>query len=1295
MPSSQENTLDESQQQLASNGVDQTTLQQLSDLCVRQNRQLFLTVASYSVAALIVLTAIILITSQVLGLEQTSSQVLLKTIFSIWVAGVFCISFSAFYIYQSKKKNESEFVHLIEKQMPDLEQRLITSTEFQGENTEGISDAFVSQLHVDAKKHIDSQPFQLQFDTHHAQKPAAVALGLAFAFLFAMTTSEKFQSATRFLVWPSPPENLQIVSEEEIKKPTTNIEKLPTTITVDPGDIEMQRGDDVVITATTDIAFDSVGTESRDGVIGGSHHLVLFTQDDQLNWHQTQMMPVNNSEGLAEEFTVNLQQVTKDTRYYVALLPRQNIQDANNNNEPVQSIEYSIALFDLPRIENLSVTYHYPEYTKLEKNIESPGGDIVAPVGTKIQLVADVNKAVSSAMLNINDTAIELGAEQLTVSGEFIVEEDGEYFIELADQSDRKNKDPLIYYIRAIPDRDPEITLRSPGRDKRVMPLEEIVFDIDASDDYGLTQFEFNYSVIGKADKTIDFLKDDKNKDRKNSQTVTTGNTVLYLEDLDVQPGDVVSYSVSVMDNNGIDGPTQKISDIYFLEVVPTSREFSRARSGGGGGGAGGGGGGGGGDGSALVKTQKDVIAATWKLKNRKVDKDDEDYIADGKIIRDSQAEVAQRAKMSISRLTERGSYENDSYEKAVIALQQSLKEMDVAIESLDEMALNKALASEQRALQEILKAEAQINRTEVATNRNRQNGGGGGGQQRDNEDLRELFEMEMGELENRYELPSQAQNGQQQSDPKANELAERLKELARRQERLTRSQRELARRQEQMSEEQKRRQLEKLQREQEQLRRELSQLSQSMSESNQTQSQQNSQQSSSRSSSQQTAQSQRQQQRQQQQMQQLQQALNQMQQSANSETASQAAANSQKALENLQQQAEQMSQGQQQSVADLQLAIKESTERLIEQQQKMKTELQALSRTQSVGNSRSESMNSEETETILNQQREIKETVDDIRKNLRRIASRSNTGDDNEAASSRDIQQSHQLSQSLRPIQEKMETSNMILKRGMVNLSLKLENDIETELAELQREMNGLGNSSVASNREAEANGEESTEQLAQQVTQLRQALQRLQQQVDQRQKNQLSDQLQGERSGAFTSQPDQNQNANVQESQQQANQNTRQSSGQITNSQLQTTLEQSRQIARDLSQRSAQMVGESSQQNNQSLSRSAPRPGQGGGAFDTQSGSRQMGNEIAGSARSIQSALSQQSVEDFLQRPELLEALLQPIIELDNRLKVQSELKKIDSLLYSSKDENIPDAYKTKVENYYRVLSESDVSQ
>ncbi len=69
-----------------------------------------------------------------------------------------------------------------------------------------------------------------------------------------------------------------------------------------------------------------------------------------------------------------------------------------------------------------------------------------------------------------------------------------------------ESKNPLDYFIRAIVDTPPELTLKRPGRDRDVMRVEEVVLEIDASDDYGLSSFTLHYSVVGADGVEVNFL---------------------------------------------------------------------------------------------------------------------------------------------------------------------------------------------------------------------------------------------------------------------------------------------------------------------------------------------------------------------------------------------------------------------------------------------------------------------------------------------------------------------------------------------------------------------------------------------------------------------------------------------------------------------------------------------------------------------------------------------------------------------------------------------------------------------
>jgi len=534
-----------------------------------------------------------------------------------------------------------------------------------------------------------------------------------------------------------------------------------------------------------------------------------------------------------------------------------------------------------------------------------------------------------------------------------VVARDGTYVVDAFDDAGRKVENPLEYTIRAITDAPPEIFLSMPGRDIRVMALEEVSIAASAKDDFGLTKFDLNYSVAGNAAQRVSLLETPLSQ----GPPAVDGKTTIYLEDLQVAPGDFVTYYLTAADNNGIGGPSEIISDIYFLEVIRTDQAFRRAA-----GQSGGGGGGQSGQGrspSALVENQKNIIAATWKLLNRQNKMAPDKFAEEVNIVSASQQNLLQRTQMSLSRLVERFSFADESFDQAVIHMFEAVTHMQAASERLISSRLKEALGPEQAALQAILKAEAQSRRSAIQMARNRGGASGGDSQRREREDLRELFEMEMGRLENRYEMPAAAARSAAAAQE---DILNQLRQLARRQERLNRAQMDADRRQNRMTEAQQKRRLEELRREQEDLRRQADALSQQLSRTGKNRSAQGA----------------------------LNQAIDRMRQAANNlerRNAGGAAASGREALQNLRDQEQLLQQRHSASLSDLVKALDEKANRLQSQENQILKQMEGLSAPKSRPNTRGENSSDPDNREkvaalIANKDRlqdELKETQETI----------------------------------------------------------------------------------------------------------------------------------------------------------------------------------------------------------------------------------------------------------------------------------------------------------------------------
>ena len=1080
--------------------------------------------------------------------------------------------------------------HYVEDHIPDLEQRLLTSLEFSEDELRfgrrGVSRQFIARLWQDAERQMLRQQREMESITPVGRSWLGFGLsaGAVLAVSVVLLTSGTLRDSFSRLLWPF--EAAEIVMQGE---PPPVIE-----ILIEPGDMELQRGDGLTVAARVSGAAPEAVT--------------LRLQDDNVNWRDVAMRrDGGGSDGAA--FSYYIPSLMEDTTYYVTF----------DQGDTQNSRQYRISVFDLPRVEQIDVAFDYPEYTGMEDLLEEDGGDLIAPVGSAVEITVGFNKAVAEARLEFDPAAegadmpdLPLNIDGNTGAASFTLSQDGVYRVRAVDHSGLASSDPLDYYIRAIVDQPPELALRRPGRDQDVMPLEEVILEVDASDDYGLTRFNLHYSVVGQDEAEVDFLPEEQVRS-------VSGEQLIYLEDLAVEPGDFVSYYLTLADNNGLDGPSEVISDIYFLQVIPTDQEFRRNQGGGGGGG------GQGGDSSALVNIQKDIIAATWKLKNRESRAAPEEFAADAEIIAESQLEATRQARMSIDRLSERLNFSDDSYDQAVENLALAIDQMNLAAAELDLLQVTSALQPEQAALQYILKAEANINRTEISM---RQGGGGGGAAARqEREDLRELFEMELGQLENRYENPnSRGQSARQQEE------ANQLEELARRQEGLTRAQRNLARRAEQLTEEQKRRELERLMRQQEQLSQEVRQLARQMSRGQQSASASRGQSSQGESGGARQTEA-------------LRQAARQMRDAAAAESPSIAAARSQKALENLRRQQRQLGEQADRSVNQLARNLGQRGQQLLEQQRELREAMEEASREMGLGQTRQSVRNDADLDELIEVQQRRQQEIEEIEDMLRAVIARGGNEDQ------RLLSQAQQATRELRPIQEEMQTSNRILRNGMVNLAADIEQTVEDQIEDLAQ--------SLAALDPAQASGNP-LQQAAADARQLRERLQELESQVQALNEN-------GNRPGP----------------------------GMPGVGELREQLRQSRQLALQISQQMRQQAqqGAGGQARGGNRNGDLRQPGADrygpGGEIRTDGG-----NLPWGDARSVTRQITRQDIEDFLNQPELFRALLEPVIELEGALRAQAELEEINNRLYATIEEDIPDEYRGLVQEYYRVLSEQQGS-
>ncbi len=408
---------------------------------------------------------------------------------------------------RSRYSDERVAVH-IESKFPQFENRLISAVQLANRGWDA-SPAMLGELVKDAGA-ICSQVNVLQSIDLVRFRYYAIALGLVvadlalYAWLF---TAELKTSAQRYL------------------KPTANIAAVhKTDIAVTPGHTELPPSADLEVIAKIS------GTPAKNASVqyrfarGGSK--------------EAKMLPGASS----DVFTWRLPNVIENVEYRVSA--------GDHTTE-----YYKATIVSRPSIANMKFALQYPKWTLLkDKTFESKTGDLSEPVGADVTLTLEISKPVkiARAVFVSAQNPEKADPREMRVSGKtaslnFKLTDDGEYSIELVDESGTPNQPVPTYGIRAIADEVPIVALPQPGEDIRITPTETIPVQIKAEDDFGLTKVALKYFPEGneKAVKTLGSW------DVPQSAKTSTRDAKLSPQELGLKTGQTIIYFAEAIDTQG------------------------------------------------------------------------------------------------------------------------------------------------------------------------------------------------------------------------------------------------------------------------------------------------------------------------------------------------------------------------------------------------------------------------------------------------------------------------------------------------------------------------------------------------------------------------------------------------------------------------------------------------------------------------------------------------------------------------------------------------------------------------
>lgn len=482
------------------------------------------------------------------------------------------------------------------------------------------------------------------------------------------------------------------------------------------------------------------------------------------------------------------------------------------------SDEFSIATYVHPELETADAEITPPAYAGQERKKIENTRKVSLLEGSDLAWTIRVNKPLAAAELyGEDDSVISLtpSADDATVLvASHRPEETRKYRLHLVDEKDRANKRPPWFTVTVNRNLPPKLDFVFPKRDVQVSAIEELPVEAKLWDDLGLLKAGATFAY---GDQTREVPLADGALPGGTEHPV---RTLFTLEDIGASPRDLVAYHLWAEDFGPDGQPRRTASDMFFAEVRYFEDIFRESENMGGQGQPGEQG-----QSEQLLKLQKDVMNATWKLVRRAdMGRKYDELGSDIGVVRESQEHAIGQANEAMEEV-------EDAEVRAHIAA--AVEHMGQAVETLvksadfqDEQQLRPAHASERKAYESLIRARSR----EHDVTQSQSQSSSGQGQQSE----QQLMQLEMKQKEMKYEEESQAMDPAEKAAQQAElEFLNRLQELARRQEAIAEKIKELETAlQEAKTEAEKQeleRQLKRLQEEQEQLLRDLDDLGEKM----------------------------------------------------------------------------------------------------------------------------------------------------------------------------------------------------------------------------------------------------------------------------------------------------------------------------------------------------------------------------------------------------------------------------------------------------------------------------------
>ena len=462
------------------------------------------------------------------------------------------------------------------------ENRILSAVQLQktlADNRFGYAPEFIEHLILQTRRDMEQVPGKPVFQSEFPRFKRNLGIAVVGIGLFLITS---FLLPTAFVDFTQAFQALPATLQVDPK----NLEKSIQITEIQPGNIQIERGTDVSITAKVNGHFSApVELYYR---VGKADEAASTTKWQSLPMQQ---MPVDVGHNLqvselSMSYSIMIEKVSRPLQYYISV-------------KEVISEQYQLTISNEPVVTRFQYRLNYPTYTQLQsQTLPANAGDIQALFGTEIVFTGESNKPLEKASLAFEesgDVSLEIkeqsehrSATQPTedgqrqepppmsrvIQGSFIAQQTGNYRIRITDVDGFTNRDPVNYTLTVFKDAIPEVSIVAPARDTVLDNAMLVELKVEATDDHGVQELQLVYRVEVEGAEEVNVpLKrwDVEGTDVRRAVFLT------YTWDVDqigIFPGETLAYYVQALDNDNVSGPNIGKSYTYTLRFPSLSELY-------------------------------------------------------------------------------------------------------------------------------------------------------------------------------------------------------------------------------------------------------------------------------------------------------------------------------------------------------------------------------------------------------------------------------------------------------------------------------------------------------------------------------------------------------------------------------------------------------------------------------------------------------------------------------------------------------------------------------------------------